>query len=53
MKLVIGIVLLPQLQKVNPEVNQGMFLQTNVFLIRLLTVGYVLFKLYTIAGNVI
>lgn len=53
MKLVIGVVLLPQLQKVDPGVNQGRFLQTNVFLITLLTPGHVLFTLDAIVGNVI
>lgn len=53
MKLVMGVVLLPGLQKVNPGLNQGMFRQTNVLLIRLLTMGHVFFMLDTISGNAI
>lgn len=53
MKLVIGVVLLPGLRKVNPGVNQGRFCQTNVFLIRLLTMGRVFFTLDAISVNAI
>lgn len=52
MKLVRGVVLLPKRQKVDPGVNQGRFPQTNVFLIRRLAIGYVLFTLDAIPGNV-
>lgn len=53
MKLVIGVVLLLELQKVNPRGNHGRFLQMNVFLIRLLTVGHAFFTLDASLGRVI
>lgn len=53
MKLVIGVVLLPELQIVNPGVKNVSSNDTNVFLIRPHTVGRVFFTLDAIPGNVI
>lgn len=53
MKLVIGVVLLPELQIVNPEVKNISSNNTTVFLIRPLTVGHVLFTLDAVPANVI
>lgn len=52
MKLVIGVVLFPGLQEVNQRVNQGRFLPTNEFLIRLLTGGHAFVMLDTILGRI-
>ena len=51
MRLGIGVVLLPELQKINPGSQPRKVIQTKVFLIRLLSMGHVLFMLDAIAGN--